>query len=119
MLTRAEKTEALALLAAHAILVAVVAVRALAPTRADYDPWGFAWAAGGACVVGLAGIVTVRRHVRALVAEHAGATDSKWAAGLLHDWDRWRDRFVQVIPKEMLDRLDAPLSDQPRLVAAE
>lgn len=58
----------LALLAAHAILVAVVAIRALGPTRADYDPWGFAWAAGGACVVGLVGIVTVRQHVRALVA---------------------------------------------------
>jgi glutamate synthase (NADPH) large chain len=57
--------------------------------------------------------------LRALIAEHAEATDSKWAHGILDEWDRWRDRFWQVVPKEMLTRVDVPLSDEPALVAAE
>jgi glutamate synthase (NADPH/NADH) large chain len=57
--------------------------------------------------------------LRALIAEHAEATDSKWAHGILDEWDRWRDRFWQVVPKEMLSRLDVPLSDETELVAAE
>jgi glutamate synthase (NADPH/NADH) large chain len=57
--------------------------------------------------------------LRALVAEHAEATDSQWAHGILDEWDRWRERFWQVVPKEMLSRLDVPLSDQDQLVAAE
>jgi glutamate synthase (NADPH/NADH) large chain len=56
---------------------------------------------------------------RALIAEHAVATDSKWANGILDDWDRWRDKFWQVCPKEMLNRLAHPLSDENTLVAAE
>ena len=58
-------------------------------------------------------------RLRALIAEHAEATDSKWANGILDDWDRWRGRFWQVVPKEMLSRLEVPLSDEPELVAAE
>ena len=57
--------------------------------------------------------------LRGLIAEHAEATDSKWAHGILDDWNQWRDRFWQVVPKEMLNRLDVPLSDEPELVAAE
>ncbi|GAO40691.1 glutamate synthase large subunit [Sphingomonas changbaiensis NBRC 104936] len=57
--------------------------------------------------------------LRALIAEHAEATDSKWAHGILDEWDRWRDRFWQVVPKEMLRRLEVPLSDEAELVAAE
>jgi glutamate synthase (NADPH/NADH) large chain len=58
-------------------------------------------------------------RLRALIAEHAEATDSKWAHGMLDEWDRWRGRFWQVVPKEMLSRLDVPLSDRVELVAAE
>ena len=59
-------------------------------------------------------------RLKALVAEHAVATDSKWANTLLDDWDRWRGRFWQICPNEMLTRLDAPLSDAPpEAVAAE
>jgi glutamate synthase (NADPH/NADH) large chain len=57
--------------------------------------------------------------VKALVAEHAVSTDSKWANGILDDWDRFRDRFWQVVPKEMLSRLTVPLSDAAEQVAAE
>ena len=56
---------------------------------------------------------------RALIAEHALATDSKWSNAILDDWDRWRDKFWQVCPKEMLTRLAHPLDDRQELVAAE
>ncbi|TAK16497.1 MAG: glutamate synthase large subunit, partial [Rhizorhabdus sp.] len=57
---------------------------------------------------------------KALIAEHAERTDSKWAHSVLDDWDRWRNRVWQVCPKEMVNRLDYPLSDTPdEVVAAE
>ena len=52
-----------------------------------------------------------------LVREHTAATDSRWARGLLDDWDRTIGRFWQVVPKEMLSRLAHPLEDVA--VAAE
>ena len=58
--------------------------------------------------------------LRALVEEHAEATGSKWSAEVLADWDRWRTRFWQVCPKEMIGRLAHPLSDRAaEAVAAE
>jgi len=57
---------------------------------------------------------------KALIAEHAERTDSKWAHSVLDDWDRWRSRIWQVCPKEMVSRLEHPLSDvEPEVVAAE
>ncbi|PZO89645.1 MAG: glutamate synthase large subunit [Sphingomonas sanxanigenens] len=58
-------------------------------------------------------------RAKALIAEHVVATDSKWANSILDDWDRWRDRFWQVCPKEMIHRLDQPLNDAAEAVAAE
>ena len=58
--------------------------------------------------------------LKALIEDHAAATGSKWSAEILADWDRWRDQFWQVCPKEMLSRLEAPLSDsEEQVVAAE
>ncbi|WP_326523142.1 glutamate synthase large subunit [Sphingomonas sp.] len=57
--------------------------------------------------------------LRGLIEAHVRATDSKWAAGLLEDWDRASARFWQVCPKEMIARLDYPLDDAEALVAAE
>lgn len=56
-----------------------------------------------------------------LVAAHAAATDSKWSNGLLDDWDRTLGAFWQVVPREMLERLEAPIDDRtaPEVVAAE
>jgi len=48
-----------------------------------------------------------------LVAEHARETGSRFAARLLDDWEIALPRFRQVCPKEMLDRLDHPLADEP------
>jgi glutamate synthase (NADPH/NADH) large chain len=56
--------------------------------------------------------------LRDLVETHAAETDSQWAKEMLVDWDRARERFWQVCPKEMLTRLAHPLTD-PVAVAAE
>ena len=57
--------------------------------------------------------------LHALVAAHASATGSRWSKGLLDDWSRAAGAFWQVVPREMLDRLPAPLDDTPDAVAAE
>lgn len=57
--------------------------------------------------------------LRGLIERHAGATDSKWARGILEDWDRTAGRFWQVVPREMLERLTHPLDDTPAMEAAE
>ncbi|MFZ4607730.1 MAG: glutamate synthase large subunit [Caulobacter sp.] len=48
-------------------------------------------------------------HLRKLISEHAHETGSAFAQGILRDWDRMRDLFWQVCPKEMAGRLDHPL----------
>ncbi|OSZ69614.1 glutamate synthase large subunit [Sphingomonas sp. IBVSS2] len=59
-------------------------------------------------------------RLRELVEAHVAATDSKWAAGLLEDWDRALGSFWQVVPREMLSRLPQPLNDDAvEAVAAE
>ena len=57
--------------------------------------------------------------VHGLIEEHVRETGSKWAAGLLAEWDRTRLRIWQVCPREMLTRLAHPLTDTPQLEAAE
>ncbi len=58
-------------------------------------------------------------HVHALVEEHARETSSKWAQGLLTEWDRTRDQLWQIVPKEMIGRLPHALDDTPEIIAAE
>jgi glutamate synthase (NADPH/NADH) large chain len=57
--------------------------------------------------------------LKSLIEEHVARTDSSWANSILHSWDRSRDHFWQVCPKEMLNRLAHPLSDLSEVVAAE
>jgi glutamate synthase (NADPH/NADH) large chain len=47
---------------------------------------------------------------RDLIEVHQHETQSSWAESILADWVVERDRFWQVIPTEMLDRLDHPLT---------
>ena len=54
-----------------------------------------------------------------LIRAHAEATDSKWAATLIDEWDRVAEHFWQVVPKEMLTRLPHPLDDSRETLAAE
>ena len=49
-------------------------------------------------------------QLRRLIREHAHETGSAFAAGLLNDWDRMRGCFWQVCPKEMIGRIDHPLT---------
>jgi glutamate synthase (NADPH/NADH) large chain len=58
-----------------------------------------------------------RGVLRNLVEEHRAESGSAFAAQLLAQWDVELDRFWQVVPKEMLSRLDAPLNEER--VAAE
>ena len=53
-------------------------------------------------------------RLRALVAEHVGATGSAWASGLLDEWTP--ARFAHVMPRELLARAAARA---PALVPAE
>ena len=58
-------------------------------------------------------------HLLSLIQAHQKATDSSWSSAILRDWDRWRQRFWQVCPKEMVDRIEHPLSDKEEIEAAE
>jgi len=48
---------------------------------------------------------------KSLIEQQAKRTGSEFAKTLLRDWDIERDNFVQVVPKEMLERLEHPLKD--------
>jgi len=49
--------------------------------------------------------------LRELVARHVKETSSRYAATLLLDWPRTLEGFWQVVPKEYVKYLDAPLVD--------
>jgi glutamate synthase (NADPH/NADH) large chain len=57
-------------------------------------------------------------QVRSLVAEHARETGSRLATDLLRDWDRLRASLWQVCPREMVSRLQHPLSAEAELARA-
>ena len=57
--------------------------------------------------------------LRNLVTEHHRATSSPWAEQLLVHWDREVRHFWQVVPKEMLSRLDVPVTREDRSATAK
>jgi glutamate synthase (NADPH/NADH) large chain len=56
--------------------------------------------------------------LKTLVREHAEVTQSAWAETILADWDREILKIWQVVPKEMLTRLEHPVSREA-IAAAE
>ena len=48
---------------------------------------------------------------KALIERHAQETGSEFATKLLNEWELERGKFWQIIPKEMLERLEHPLED--------
>ena len=58
-------------------------------------------------------------ELRDLVERHLAETGSRKAADLLQHWDIELPKFVQVCPKEMLDKLEHPLGIEARAVPAE
>ena len=47
---------------------------------------------------------------RALIERHVEETQSRWADRILRNWDTEKRNFWQVVPKEMLNRLEHPVS---------
>jgi len=56
--------------------------------------------------------------LRNLVTAHVEETGSPKAAELLRNWDQEMPHFRQICPKEMLSRLEHPLSDIDASVSA-
>lgn len=56
--------------------------------------------------------------LKGLIKEHVAETQSAWAESILADWDRQLPKFRQIVPKEMLNRLEHPAT-KPAEVAAE
>ncbi|MDF2096738.1 glutamate synthase large subunit [Aquibaculum arenosum] len=52
--------------------------------------------------------------LRELIAEHVRETQSSFAERLLIDWEREQPHFWQVVPQEMLHRLEHPVSLEAR-----
>ncbi len=50
--------------------------------------------------------------LKALIEEHVEETHSRWGATVLSNWEAKRGSFWQVVPKEMIDRLAHPVSDE-------
>jgi glutamate synthase (NADPH) large chain len=57
--------------------------------------------------------------LRYLIAEHQAETGSVWANELLEQWDLALLRFWQVVPKEMVNHLEQPLTDVRAAIPAE
>ena len=58
-------------------------------------------------------------ELKGLIERHAAETGSRRAADLLQYWDRELPHFVQLCPKEMLDKIAHPLGVEPEAIPAE
>ena len=56
--------------------------------------------------------------LKSLIEEHVAETQSRFAAEILNDWARELTKFWQVVPKEMLSRLEVPVT-LPKAIPAE
>ena len=58
--------------------------------------------------------------LRELIAYHVQETGSRYAATLLNDWYETRRHFWQIVPKEMLGRLEVPVTaEEAEAMSAE
>jgi glutamate synthase (NADPH/NADH) large chain len=51
--------------------------------------------------------------LRSLVEEHVAETGSERGKQILHDYERELESFWQIVPKEMLSRLEVPVRAAP------
>lgn len=86
-----------------------------------YDPEGRA-----ETVMNMETLVTCRVTVEhwhdllhGLVARHHQETGSRRAADILQHWDHEVGSFLQVCPREMLNKLEAPIGVEEQAVPAE
>ena len=60
-----------------------------------------------------------RTQLEELIERHAEETGSRKALDLLQHWDLEKGNFLQICPREMLDKLSHPLNLEPEAVPAE
>ncbi|MBT8155860.1 glutamate synthase large subunit [Epibacterium ulvae] len=58
-------------------------------------------------------------ELKALIEQHLKETGSRKAAEILQNWDNEKFNFLQVCPKEMLNKLPQPLSLEDKVIPAE
>jgi glutamate synthase (NADPH/NADH) large chain len=58
-------------------------------------------------------------QLKGLIEAHAAETGSRRASEILRNWDHELAHFVQVCPKEMLDKIPHPLGIEEKAVPAE
>jgi glutamate synthase (NADPH/NADH) large chain len=58
-------------------------------------------------------------QLRALIERHLDETGSRKAADILQHWDAEKDNFLQVVPKEMLNKLAHPVTVEDTAIPAE
>ena len=58
-------------------------------------------------------------ELKGLIERHAAETYSRKAQDILQHWESEKGNFLQVCPKEMLDKLVAPLGVEPQAIPAE
>jgi glutamate synthase (NADPH/NADH) large chain len=58
-------------------------------------------------------------QLKGLIEAHVAETGSVKAADILQHWEEELARFVQVCPKEMLDKLKHPISEESTAIPAE
>lgn len=57
--------------------------------------------------------------VKDLIQEHVDETQSRFAEQILNDWSRVKGKFWQIVPKEMLSRLEVPVTAEVKAIPAE
>jgi glutamate synthase (NADPH) large chain len=53
-----------------------------------------------------------------LIQRHVAETESRYAATMLNDWARELPHFWQIVPKEYVKYLAAPLQEEPAEIRA-
>ena len=51
-------------------------------------------------------------HLKDLIEEHYNETNSKLSKKIIDNFDKEIYNFIQVCPKEMLDKLENPITDK-------
>ena len=65
------------------------------------------------------GVSFWEEQLYALIQMHYKETSSQQAEEILQDWDTEKSKFLQICPKEMLDKLSHPLSYESDAIPAE
>ena len=58
-------------------------------------------------------------ELEGLLERHLEETGSRKAAAILQHWDEKKHHFLQLVPREMLDKLDVPINGLDEAIPAE